>query len=38
MKRGIKKFKQKGEKAVIAELEQLHRRNAFWPVRTEKLS
>ena len=38
MKRGLKKFKQKGEEAVTAELEQLHRRDVFQPVRTEKLS
>ena len=38
MKRGIKKFKQKGAKAVTAELEHLHRRYAFWPVRTDNLS
>ena len=37
IKRGLKKFKQKGEKAVTAELEQLHRRDAFRPVRTENL-
>ena len=37
MKRGLKKLK-KGKKAVTAELEQLHRRDAFRPVRTEKLS
>ena len=28
----------KGEKAVTAELEQLHRRDEFRPVRTERLS
>ena len=38
MKRGLNKFKQKGEKAVTAELEQIHRRDAFRPVRTENLS
>ena len=37
MKRGLKKFKQKGEKAVTAELEQIHRRETFQPVRTENL-
>ena len=34
MKHGLKKFKKKGENAVTAELEQLHRRDAFRPVRT----
>ena len=29
MKRGLNKFKQKGKKMVTAELEQLHRRDAF---------
>ena len=29
MKRGLNKFKKKGETAVTAELEQLHRRDAF---------
>ena len=29
MKRGLKKFKQKGKKAATVELEQLHRRNEF---------
>ena len=38
MKRRLKKFKQKGKTLVTAELEQLHRRDAFRPVRTEKLS
>ena len=38
IKRGLKKFKKKGEKAVTAELEQLHRRDAFRPVRTENLT
>ena len=38
MKRGLKKFKKKGETAVTAELEQLHRRDAFQPVRTENLT
>ena len=38
MKRGLKKFKQKGNKVVTAELEQLHRRDAFRPVRIEKLT
>ena len=38
MKCGLKKFKQKGKKAVIAELEQLHRRDEFWPVKTDNLS
>ena len=38
MKRGLKKFKQKDKKAVTVELEQLHRRDAFWPVITENLS
>ena len=38
MKRGLKKFKQKGEKSIAAELEQLHRRDAFRPVITESLS
>ena len=38
MKHGIKKFKQEGEKVVTAELEQLHRSEAFRPVRTENLS
>ena len=38
MKHGIKKFKQKGEKAVTAELEQLHRRDTFRPVNIEKLT
>ena len=38
MKRGLKKFRQKGEKLVTAELEQLHRRDAFRPVRTENLT
>ena len=35
---GLKKFKQKSEKAVMSELEQLHRSNAFWPMRPEDLS
>ena len=35
MKRGLKKFKKKGENAVTVEMEQLHRRDAFQPVRTE---
>ena len=34
MKSGLKKFKKKGEKAVTVELEQIHRRDAFQPVRT----
>ena len=38
MKRGLKKFKQKGETAVTAELEQLHRRDAFQPIRAENLT
>ena len=38
MKRGLKKFKQKVEKVVTAELEQLHRRDAFRLVRTENHS
>ena len=38
MKRGLKKFKEKGENAVTEELEQLHRRDAFRPVRTENLT
>ena len=38
MKRGLKKFKKKGEKAVTAELEQLHRRDAFRPARTDNLT
>ena len=38
MNRGLKTFKKKGEKAVTAELEQLHRRDVFWPVITENLS
>ena len=38
MKRGLNKFKKKGETAVTAELEQLHRRDAFRPVRTENLT
>ena len=38
MKRGLNKFKQKGEKVVTAEIEQLHRRDSFRPVRTENLS
>ena len=29
MKRGLKKFKKKGENTVTAELEQIHRRDAF---------
>ena len=32
MKRGLKKFKKKGETAVTSELGQLHRRDAFQPV------
>ena len=38
MKRGLNKFKQKGKKEVTAELEQLHRRDAFRPVRIDNLS
>ena len=38
MKRGLNKFKQKGEKAVTTELEQLHRRDGLQLVRTENLS
>ena len=38
MKRGLNKFKQKGEKSIAAELEQLHRRDAFRSVITEKIS
>ena len=38
MKRGLKKFKKKGETAVTAELEQLHRRDAFRPVQRENLT
>ena len=38
MKRGLKKFEQKGKKVVTAELEQLHRRDAFRPVITENLT
>ena len=37
MKCGLKKFKKKGENAVTVELEQLHRRDTFRPVRTENL-
>ena len=37
-KRGTKKFKKKGENAVTEELEQLHRRDTFRPVRTENLT
>ena len=35
MKHGLKRFKQKGKKSVNVELEQLHRMDAFWPVKTE---
>ena len=38
MKRGIKKLKEKGKKTVTAELEQIYRRHALRPVRTEKLT
>ena len=38
MKRGLRKFKQKGEKLVTAELEKLHRRDSFRLVRTYNLS
>ena len=38
MKRGPKKFKKKGENTVTAELEQLHRRDTFRPVRIENLT
>ena len=38
MKRGLNKFKKKGETAVTAELEQIHRGDAFRPVRTENLT
>ena len=38
MKCGLNKFKQTANKAVTEELEQLHRRDKFLPVRTEKLS
>ena len=38
MKHGLKKFNKKGENAVTAELEQLHRIDAFRPVRTENLT
>ena len=38
MKHRIKIFKKKGEIAVNAELEQLHRRDAFRPARTENLT
>ena len=35
IKRGLKKFRKEGEKLITAELEQLHRRDAFQLVRTE---
>ena len=38
MKHGLKKFKKKGETTVTAELEQLHRRDAFRPVRKENIT
>ena len=38
MERELKKFKQKCDIAVTAELEQLHRRDAFRPVRIENLT
>ena len=38
MKRGLRKFKQKGKNTVTAELEQLHRRDAFRPVRTDNIT
>ena len=38
MKRGLNKFKKKYEKAVTAELEQLHRRDTFRPTRTDSLT
>ena len=38
MKRGINKFKKKGKNMVTAEIEQLQRRDAFQPVRTEYLT
>ena len=37
MKCGLNKFKKKGEIAVTAELEQLHKRTAFQPVIIENL-
>ena len=38
MKRKLKNFKQKDKKAVTADLENLHRRDAFQTIRTEDLS
>ena len=38
MNRGLNTFKQKGEKSITEELEQLHRRDAFQKLRTENLS
>ena len=38
IKRRLKKFKQKGEKLVTPELEQLYRMDTFRPVRTEDIS
>ena len=38
MNRGLKIFNKKGENAVTAELEQLHRIDALGPVRTENLT
>ena len=37
MKCGLNKFKKKGEKAVTAELEQLHKRDTSRPVSTEDI-
>ena len=38
MKYGLKKFKQKDEKAVTAELEHINKRDVFLPVRKYNLS
>ena len=38
MKGGLKKSKQKDEKAATAELEQLHKRDVFWTASTYDLS
>ena len=38
MKRGINKLNKKGGELVTAEIEQLHKRDEFQPVRTENLT
>jgi hypothetical protein len=38
LQKGLKKFKEAGEKAASKELEQLHKRNCFTPIDVNKLS